>query len=94
MPNHCTVLKDGRTLRIDYLENDHCCERFALADGWLRAEGLLAEGTVGQAHARLARSRDIVAVARKHLAKDPLVFLHPPEAGCDECDLARRSVAA
>lgn len=92
IPTHCTVFKDGRPVRIDYLENDHCCQRFALADEWLRARGLQAEGTVGHAHARLARSRDIVRVAKEHLAKDPLVFLHPPSEGCDECDEARRSV--
>ncbi|MEM8588220.1 MAG: AAC(3)-IV family aminoglycoside N-acetyltransferase [Pseudomonadota bacterium] len=94
VPHHCTVLKDGAKVRIDYLENDHCCERFALVDAWLRAEDLQAEGTVGHAHARLARSRDIVDVARRHLAQDPLVFLHPADAGCDECEAARRSIAA
>lgn len=89
--NHCTVLQDGRPVRIDYGENDHCCARFALADDWLRQRGLQSEGRVGHAHARLARSRDIVAVAREHLARDPLLFLHPADAGCAECDEARRS---
>jgi hypothetical protein len=28
----------------------------------------------------------------EHLASDPLVFLHPWDAGCAECDEARRSV--
>ena len=93
VPHHCTVLKDGAKVRIDYLENDHCCERFALTDAWLRADGLQAEGKVGHAQARLARSRDIVDVARRHLAQDPLVFLHPADAGCEECDAARRSIA-
>ena len=37
VPKHCTVLQDGRPIRIDYEENDHCCERFSLADAWLRA---------------------------------------------------------
>lgn len=92
VPKHCTVLRDGKPLRIDYRENDHCCARFALADDWLRAAGLQREGPVGHAEARLARSRDIVAVARAQLARDPLVFLHPPAAGCDECDAARRSI--
>jgi aminoglycoside N3'-acetyltransferase len=91
VPRHCTVLEDGRPVRIDYGENDHCCERFALADGWLRRRGLQSEGRVGRAHARLVRARDVVAVAREHLARDPLVFLHPTGAGCAECDLARRS---
>lgn len=94
VPSHCTVLRDGRPVRVDYGENDHCCARFALADEWLRARGLQTEGRVGHAQARLTRARDIVAVAREHLAGDPLLFLHPPRAGCAECDAARRSVPA
>jgi aminoglycoside N3'-acetyltransferase len=92
VPSYCTVLQDGRPVRIDYKENDHCCERFALADGWLRARALQSEGRVGHAHARLARARDIVQVTLARLARDPLLFLHPPDAGCEECDKARRSV--
>ena len=92
VPRHSTVLRDGRPVRIEYGENDHCCERFALADGWLRERGLQAEATVGHAHARLARARDIVDVALEHLTGDPLLFLHSPEAGCADCDEARRSV--
>ncbi len=94
VPRYCTVLKDGRPARIDYKENDHCCQRFAFADEWLRARGLQSEGSVGHAHARLARARDIVGVALEHLAHDPLLFLHPPSAGCAECDAARRSALA
>jgi aminoglycoside N3'-acetyltransferase len=94
VPKHCTILHDGRPVRVEYGENDHCCARFALADDWLRARGLQAEGPVGHTHARLARARDIVAVAREHLARDPLLFLHPAAAGCAECDAARASVAA
>ena len=92
LPNHCTVMEDGRAVRIDYGENDHCCERFALADDWLRARGLLAEGFVGNAHARLLRAQDIVALACEHLAEDILVFLHPPADGCRDCDAARASI--
>jgi aminoglycoside N3'-acetyltransferase len=94
VPKHVTVLREGRPARVEYGENDHCCERFALADGWLRARGLQREGQVGHAPARLARSRDVVAVALERLAGDPLVFLHPPDAGCEECDEARASAAA
>lgn len=93
VPHHCTVLHDGRPQRIAYGENDHCCARFALADDWLRAAGLQAEGRVSRAWARLARARDIVALAREQLAADPLLFLHPAGAGCEECDAARASVA-
>jgi aminoglycoside N3'-acetyltransferase len=84
-----TVLRDGRPLRMEYEENDHCGERFGLADDWLRARGRQAEGPVGHAHARLSRARDIVAVTVEHLAADPMLFLHPAGAGCAECDEAR-----
>jgi aminoglycoside N3'-acetyltransferase len=92
VPKHCTALRDGRPTRIEYVENDHCCERFALADEWLRARGRQTEGRVGHAHARLVRARDIVETALAHLRRDPLLFLHPPNADCAECDEARRSV--
>ena len=94
VPRYFTVLENGRPARVDYRENDHCCKRFAFADEWLRARGLQAEGRVGHAHARLARARDIVRVTVEHLTRDPLLFLHPPDAGCVECDEARRSTAA
>jgi aminoglycoside N3'-acetyltransferase len=92
LPKHITVLRDGRPVRVEYGENDHCCQRFALADGWLRERGLQREGRVGHAPARLSRSRDIVRVALEHLARDPLVFLHPADAACEECDEARSTV--
>ena len=92
VPKYFTLLQDGRPVRIDYGENDHCCECFALADDWLRARGLQAEARVGHAHARLARARDVVSVARQNLARDPLLFLHPASAGCEQCDAARASV--
>ncbi|MGH7630844.1 MAG: AAC(3)-VI family aminoglycoside N-acetyltransferase, partial [Gemmatimonadales bacterium] len=47
---------------------------------------------VGHAHARLVRARDVVAVARQRLARDPLIFLHELGSGCAECDEARQSV--
>jgi aminoglycoside N3'-acetyltransferase len=92
VPRYCTVLQDGRPVRIDYAENDHCCARFALADDWLRPRGLQSEGRVGHAHARLARARDVVRLALEHLGEDPLVFLHPAGAGCAECDAAHHSL--
>jgi aminoglycoside N3'-acetyltransferase len=92
VPHHCTVLQDGKPARIDYLENDHCCQRFDLVEGWLKEKGLQREGPVGNAGARLMRARDIVDVVLRQLARDPLVFLHPTETGCEECDAARRSI--
>jgi len=91
LPKHCTIERGGRRVQVKYRENDHCCQRFALADEWLRERGLQAEGPVGSAHARLSRARAIVTVARAFLARDPLVFLHPADAGCVECDRARAS---
>lgn len=89
IPRHCMIEKDGRRVRIDYWENDHCCERFALADDWLRARGLQAEGPVGHGTARLARARDIVGLAVDALRRQPTIFLHGPGEGCAECDEAR-----
>jgi aminoglycoside N3'-acetyltransferase len=94
VPKHCTVVRDGRPARIEYGENDHCCERFALADEWLRERGLQARGRVGHADARLVAARDVTAVALERLARDPLVFLHPTADGCADCDEARRSVGS
>jgi len=93
VPKYCTILDGDRPVRIDYLENDHCCARFSLADEWLRLGRLQSEGHVGHAHARLARARDIVALALEQLARDPLIFLHQPDVGCAECDAARTSIA-
>lgn len=93
VPRHCTVSEKGRKVRIPYTENDHCCERFALADAWLDDQRLQRYGRVGNATARLVRSRDLVSVALARLQQDPLVFLHPRGAGCDECDLARTHAA-
>lgn len=92
VPKHITVLRGGRPVRVEYGENDHCCERFDLADAWLRERGLQSEGPVGHALARLVRARDVVAVACEHLARDPLLFLHPPAAACPDCDAARAGV--
>jgi aminoglycoside 3-N-acetyltransferase len=90
---HVTVMEQGRPRRLEVDEPDHCCQRFALADGWLRDDGAMSEGTVGQAHARLMRSRNVVRIVRERLDRDPLTFLHAPAAGCDECDSARESIA-
>jgi aminoglycoside 3-N-acetyltransferase len=93
LPYHATILRDGRPLRIDYGETDHCCERFALLDEWLEADGLQRRGTVGNAEARLARSRDVVSVSVERLRADETIFLHPHGVD-DECDAARASIDA
>lgn len=89
IPRHCKLMQDGKRVRVDYLENDHCCQRFALADDWLRAKGLQAEGPVGHGTARLARARDIVGLAVEAMRRRPTIFLHEPEEGCAECNEAR-----
>ncbi|MEZ5364719.1 MAG: AAC(3) family N-acetyltransferase [Bryobacterales bacterium] len=81
-------------LGTPYRENDHCCERFTLAEDWLRADGLQSEGPVGHGHARLMRSRDVVRLTVERLRLDPLLFLHPAASGCAECDAARDSIVA
>lgn len=93
VPRHCMVLQDGKRVRIDYLENDHCCRRFALADDWLRARGLQSEGPVGHGTARLARARDIVDLAVDAMHREPTIFLHGSGEGCADCDEVRLSIA-
>ncbi len=90
----CVVERDGVLGTELIAETDHCCTRFQLADDWLRARGLQREGKVGRADARLCASRDLVAVALERLAADPLVFLCPAGAGCEECEAARASIRA
>jgi aminoglycoside 3-N-acetyltransferase len=90
-PKHVTLLRDGRPVRLDYEEIDHCTQNFQLLDGWLDERGHQRRGPVGHAEARLAGSRDIVAAVTSHLRADETAFLHP--LGVDaECDLARRSL--
>jgi aminoglycoside N3'-acetyltransferase len=85
-----TVLRNGKPMRLDYAEIDHCCERFELADGWLRERGLLAEGPVGHGMARLMRSRNVVEVVSERLRAEETTFLHQPGVD-EECDEARAS---
>jgi aminoglycoside 3-N-acetyltransferase len=92
VPKHCTVLEGGRPRRIDFIENDHCCQRFTLVDGWMRSRELQRVGRVGHADARLMRAQDVVRVVTDRLARNPLVFLHESGSGCAECDAARASV--
>lgn len=88
----CVVEYEGRAQRVMIAETDHCCRGFSQLDAWLDARGLQREGRVGNASAKLARSRDVVALALEHLAVDRLVFLCAPGEACEECDAARASI--
>jgi aminoglycoside 3-N-acetyltransferase len=90
-PKHLMLLRDGKPTRVDYAETDHCCQNFALMDGWLEEGGLQRRGIVGSAETRIMRSRDVVRIAVDHLRADETAFLHP--FGVDqECDEARASL--
>ena len=89
---HITVLHNNKPTRIDYLENDHCCELFNLADGWLKEVGLQSEGLVGHASTKLIRSRDVIDTAVSHLKRNPFAFLHPRDSSCEECADASPSI--
>jgi aminoglycoside 3-N-acetyltransferase len=92
--SHPTVVAiDGKVTSVDIAETDHCCKNFALADEWLRASGAQREGPVGHGSARLIDAKAIVSEAVARLRKDPLLFLCAPAKACEECDLARASVA-
>lgn len=92
IPKHCTVLREGRPVRVEYGENDHCCRRFTLVDEWLRTADQQTVGPVGHGTGRLTRSRHVVSSVRVRLRDDPLLFLHESAVGCEECDRARASV--
>ena len=90
---HVTILKDGKPTRLEYREIDHCCENFAFVDEWLDEKDFQRRGEVGRGEARLAQSRDIVAVVSEHLKANETVFLHP--RGVDvECDDAWESLTS
>ena len=90
----CVVEVDGKAETVMIAETDHCCRGFRIADEWLRPRGLQREGKVGNAHARLCHAGDLVEVAVRHLAENPVVFLCPRGTGCEECDLAHASIKA
>lgn len=91
---HITVLRNGEPTRIDYFENDHCCRLFRRVNKWLNRCALQSQGTVGNASAKLIRSRDLIDVALAELDWDPFVFLHPRGSRCDECADAWQGVPA
>ena len=88
---YITVLKDGQPTRFDYREIDHCCQNFALVDGWLDEKQNQRHGRIGNGETRLMRSRDVVNVVTNHLEKDKTIFLHPQGVD-EECDDARASL--
>jgi aminoglycoside N3'-acetyltransferase len=89
---HVILLRDGKPVRVDFAEIDHCCQNFARVDGWLEAKGWQRRGRMGHAEARLARSRHIISVVTEQLTANPTCFLHPK--GHDaECDDAWASLA-
>jgi aminoglycoside N3'-acetyltransferase len=88
---YVTLLRDGRPVRFEYREIDHCCQNFALVDGWLDERGLQRHGRVGHAEARLMRARDVVLVVTEQLGRNETIFLHP-EGFDEECDDARASL--
>ena len=45
-PKSVLVRQGERIARVDYGENDHCCQNFALVAGWLDAESLQRRGVV------------------------------------------------
>ncbi|MBK8986254.1 MAG: AAC(3) family N-acetyltransferase [Chloroflexi bacterium] len=91
LPKHVLIREGERVVRVEYGEIDHCCENFALADGWLDSHGLQRRGQVGHAAARLMRARDVVAVVMAQLRQNETIFLHPPGVD-EECDEARASL--
>lgn len=90
----CVVVEDGMPVTRLIAETDHCCEGFRLMDEWLRKQRAQAEGRIGNAWCRLASAVSVVEVALRHLRDDPLVFLCPPNADCDECRAAHASIAS
>jgi aminoglycoside 3-N-acetyltransferase len=88
---YLTILKDGKPIRFEYREIDHCCQNFFLVDGWLDERQLQKHGKVGHADARLIRSRDIVEVVTERLRENETTFLHP-KGFDEECDDAWASL--
>jgi aminoglycoside N3'-acetyltransferase len=91
VPKFCTTYDQGR---VDYVENDSCCQGFSRVGDVLRARGLEHVGRVGSAEARLMRARDVVDVALELLRRDPFALLHAKGAGCEDCDAAHTSTTA
>jgi aminoglycoside 3-N-acetyltransferase len=94
LPHHCTVLRDGRPSRVDYLEIDHCCRGFVRVGDWLARRGRERRGVVGHGPARLMLSRDVVDTVVEELRDDRRRLLCPAGTGCEECEAAVRAVTS
>jgi aminoglycoside 3-N-acetyltransferase len=88
---YLTILKDGKPVRFDYREIDHCCQNFSVVDGWLDENGLQRRCDVGHAEACLIRSRDVVEIVTRRLKENETIFLHP-KGFDEECDDAWASL--
>ncbi len=88
---YAMVWREGRALRVDYDEIDHCCDNFRMVNGWLDENSAQRRGPIAHGEGRLARARSIVTAVTTQLRRDETRFLHP--FGVDaECDAARRSL--
>ncbi len=94
VPKRCAVLEKDEVVWIEYRENDHCCQRFCLADAWLSESGTQRRGPVGHGEGRLIPAEHVVGEVVARLRADPLLFLHPVGSGCSECDDAHASVSS
>lgn len=90
---HTTVLRNGEAMRIDYLENDHCCQLSRRVNEWRDRCALQSRGTVGLASAKLVRSRGLIDIALAEPDCDPFVFLHSRDSEWEECVDAWQSVS-
>jgi aminoglycoside 3-N-acetyltransferase len=88
----CVVEENGIVSTVMVPETDHCCRGFRIADQWLRDGDLQREGEIGNAHARLFDSRNLVAIAVERLSVNPLILLCPPTEDCEECAAAYASI--
>ena len=92
LPHHVTVRQDGRPVRLDYLENDHCCELFRGVNDWLDNDGAQSYGTVGHAASKIVCAKDLIDIVVPRLRDDPFALIHPRDSDCSECAAAWRSV--
>ncbi|GAA4035847.1 AAC(3)-VI family aminoglycoside N-acetyltransferase [Allokutzneria multivorans] len=87
------LVRDGTGVReVAIFEPNHCCQGFAVADDWLREQGALREGRVGNAESRLFAAQDLVRVVVPRLSADPTRLLCAEGSGCEDCAEAWLSV--